>query len=471
MKKQIFLGFLILGIAIITPLNVYGAENSEPASELISEKVQAIEVNEDVELDENIIADDLDISEQNVLPNNPFYFFKRGWRGIQSAFIFNPVKKAELKLRFADERLIEAKKMAEAVDSKKASDIISKAIENYEKEVKRVKEQMDKFEGIDVERVEKFVERFSDHQIKQQKLINRIEKKLTEKEVSPEIIEKIIEHKERAMEHFANGALSAVNPEVLREKLEKVIEEGSGSEFKHFKNLEILKSLEERVPEEARKSIIKAQENAKKSLNNFLSDNKENSEKFKNFIENSGGDALRKLKVIDELDIDNFDGNVKRILNDAREKTLDKARDIFENIDTDDAKDKFFKRLENINTKDLNIINRLEEKLPADATERLRNAKEKVIENENRNKIKERLENKINNTKDQEAIKEKINNKGILNEVKKIDFEQSEKQNSKQSNGFSLERDKRIIEEKLQNTQDALIKKAGQVQDIINNAQ
>src|SRR3989344_5523029 len=441
MKKQIFLGFLILGIAIITPLNVYGAENSEPASELISEKVQAIEVNEDVELDENIIADDLDISEQNVLPNNPFYFFKRGWRGIQSAFIFNPVKKAELKLRFADERLIEAKKMAEAVDSKKASNIISKAIENYEKEVKRVKEQMDKFEGIDVERVEKFVERFSDHQIKQQKLINRIEKKLTEKEVSPEIIEKIIEHKERAMEHFANGALSAVNPEVLREKLEKVIEEGSGSEFKHFKNLEILKSLEERVPEEARKSIIKAQENAKKSLNNFLSDNKENSEKFKNFIENSGGDALRKLKVIDELDIDNFDGNIKRILNDAREKTLDKARDIFENIDTDDAKDKFFKRLENINTKDLNIINRLEEKLPADATERLRNAKEKVIENENRNKIK------------------------------KIDFEQSEKQNSKQSNGFSLERDKRIIEEKLQNTQDALIKKAGQVQDIINNAQ
>ena len=471
MKKQIFLGFLILGIAIITPLNVYGAENSEPVSELIAEKVQVIEVNEDVELDENIIADDLDISEQNVLPNNPFYFFKRGWRGIQSAFIFNPVKKAELKLRFADERLIEAKKMAEAVDSKKASDIISKAIENYEKEVKRVKEQMDKFEGIDVERVEKFVERFSDHQIKQQKLINRIEKKLTEKEVSPEIIEKIIEHKERAMEHFANGALSAVNPEVLREKLEKVIEEGSGSEFKHFKNLEILKSLEERVPEEARKSIIKAQENAKKSLNNFLSDNKENSERFKNFIENSGGDALRKLKVIDELDIDNFDGNIKRILNDAREKTLDKARDIFENIDTDDAKDKFFKRLENINTKDLNIINRLEEKLPADATERLRNAKEKVIENENRNKIKERLENKINNTKDQEAIKEKINNKGILNEVKKIDFEQSEKQNSKQSNGFSLERDKRIIEEKLQNTQDALIKKAGQVQDIINNAQ
>ena len=469
MKKQIFLGFLILGIAIITPLNVYGAENSEPVSELISEKVQAIEVNEDVELDENIIADDLDISEQNVLPNNPFYFFKRGWRGIQSAFIFNPVKKAELKLRFADERLIEAKKMAEAVDSEKASDIISKAIENYEKEIKRVKEQMDKFEGIEVERVEKFVERFSDHQIKQQKLINRIEKKLTEKEVSPEIIEKIIEHKERAMEHFANGALSAVNPEVLREKLEKVIEEGSGSEFKHFKNLEILKSLEERVPEEARKSIIKAQENAKKSLNNFLSDNKENSERFKNFIENSGGDALRKLKVIDELDIDNFDGNIKRILNDAREKTLDKAHDIFENIDTDDAKDKFFKRLENINIKDLNIINRLEEKLPADATERLRNAKEKVIEN--RNKIKERLENKINNTKDPEAIKEKINNKGILNEVKKIDFEQSEKQNSKQSNGFSLERDKKIIEEKLQNTQDTLIEKAGQVQDIINNTQ
>jgi len=471
------------------PLNVYGVEESEPVSELISEKVEAVEVNEDVELGENITADDLDISEQNVLPNNPFYFFKSGWRGIQSAFTFYPVKKAELKLRFADERLIEAKKMAETVDSDKSAEIVNKAIEKYEKEIEKVKNRVEKFEGIEAEKVEKFIERFSDHQIKQQKLIDRIENKLTEKGVAPEKIEAIIENKQRAIEHFANGVLSVVSPEVLREKLEKVMEEAQGSEFKHFKNLEILKNLEERVPEEAREALRKARENSEKKLNNILGDNKENRERFKDFIENLGGNALGKLKVIEELNIDNPNSDIKRTLEEIREKTLNKVRDNFNEIKSDDARDKFFKRLENLNEKDFNIIDKIEGRLGEEARERFRDAKEKVIEN--RNEIKERLNNgDLTNTDAIQNIKErakevknniridrkdilpktikKINDKRTLDQVKKLDLEQREKLDKAKN---KIDIIKGVAGEQLQNTKDALIEKTGQVEDIINNAQ
>ncbi|MEK9147564.1 MAG: DUF5667 domain-containing protein, partial [Patescibacteria group bacterium] len=440
-KKQIFLGFLILGMAIITPLISYGAENDVIEVEE-TENLASEQVNEDVELDENITANDLDISGQNILPSNPFYFLKSGWRGFQSAFTFNPVKKAELKLRFADERLIEAKKMAESLDVERASQFVEKAIEKYEKETQRVKEHIENFKDIDKEKAEKFIERFTDHQIKQQKLIDRIENKLIEKGVAPEKIEAIIEHKERAMEHFANGVLKVVNPEVLKEKLEKAIEEGRGSQFKHFKNLEILKNLEERVPEEAREAIKKAQENAKKRLHNVLGESEETRERFKDFIEDTGGDRLHKFKVLEELDADNFDFNIKRVLNEARENTLDKVSNRIENIKDENIKEKFFKRLENINIKDLNIIDKLERRLPEEANERLRKAKEKAIEN--RNTIKERLENSvnmgtdaINNIKDRKleikdnirartdgvaipgATRDGINDKGIFNQVEK----------------------------------------------------
>jgi hypothetical protein len=69
------------------------------------------EVTEAVNLDETIEAEDLEISEPNILPDSPFYFLKNWGRSIQSFFAFNPVSKAELRLRFANDKLIEAKKL------------------------------------------------------------------------------------------------------------------------------------------------------------------------------------------------------------------------------------------------------------------------------------------------------------------------------------------------------------------------
>lgn len=85
---------------------------------------------------EEITAQDLEISEPKVLPDSIFYPLKSLKRNFYSFFTRDPVKKAELKLKFADEKLIEAKLLAQKTDK---PELIIKATENYEQEIKKIK--------------------------------------------------------------------------------------------------------------------------------------------------------------------------------------------------------------------------------------------------------------------------------------------------------------------------------------------
>lgn len=100
-----------------------------------------VDVAEAVNLDENIQPEDLGIGEPRLLPDNPFYFLKNWVRGIQSVLTFNPVKKAELRMKFANEKLMEVKKL---VELKKNPEIIKKATENYQQETEKIKNQVEK---------------------------------------------------------------------------------------------------------------------------------------------------------------------------------------------------------------------------------------------------------------------------------------------------------------------------------------
>ena len=94
----------------------------------LAQEIPPVDVTEAVNLDEDIQPEDLGISEPRLLPDSPFYFLKNWGRNIQSFFTFNPVKKAELKLKFANEKLIEVKKL---VEEKKGPEVIEKGLENY----------------------------------------------------------------------------------------------------------------------------------------------------------------------------------------------------------------------------------------------------------------------------------------------------------------------------------------------------
>ncbi|MFH1423992.1 MAG: Kazal-type serine protease inhibitor domain-containing protein [Candidatus Nealsonbacteria bacterium] len=288
---------------------------------------------ETVAFDENVTAQDLGVSESIMLPDSPFYFFKNLGRAIQNMVTLDPVKKATLREKFANEKLIELKKLAEKkIQNPEA---LKKAVENFRKEVESVKKAVDKIK----EKAEgdneagKFLDKF----IQQQTLHQRILQKL-ETQVSTSTMEKIQEAREQHLEKFGEVMIKLENKEKIQERLEKNLEEVKGSEFKNFKNLEVLKELEEKVPETAKEAIQKAQENALKRLQGDLEKmSPEDQTRFQDYIEKIGGVKERQMEILDSLktELKNSPQIIQKLLQ-TREKIIEQVREGAEDENKDE---------------------------------------------------------------------------------------------------------------------------------------
>ena len=290
MKKILFL----ISIFIISGLLIGFNGLAQEGVDVVVEEPEL----EEVTVDEDITAEDLEISEPKVLPDNPWYFIKNFWRGVRTTFTFNQVKKAELRLRFANERLIEAKKLAEKTDRE---EFVGRAVEKYQKEMEKIKVRVEKFEekAADNPKIDRFLDNFTDKTMKQQRLMDRLEKNLSDK---PEVLEKIRTNKERVLEHFGEVMNKLEEKDKIPERLEKNMEKIEGSKYKNFKNLEVLMRLEEKVPEQAKEAIQQAQENALKRLHGNLELMAPgDQEKFGDYLDKIGGDQSVQLKVLERL--------------------------------------------------------------------------------------------------------------------------------------------------------------------------
>lgn len=256
-----------------------------------------IDVGEEIKLDETVEAKELGISEPRLLPDSPFYFLKNWGRGIQSLFTFNPVAKAELRSKFANEKLLEVKKL---IDQKKSHQAIENGIENYQEEVEEVKKTVERIKEKAAEslQVSKFLDKFIQHQTLHQRVLEKLEV-----QVPAEVFEKIEAAREQHLQRFSEVMTKLEGRrEELGEKLEKNMEEIEGSKFKTFKNLEVLKDLEEKVPEEAKEAIRHAQENALKRLKgNLEAMSPEDHERFKEYIDKISGLKERKMEILENL--------------------------------------------------------------------------------------------------------------------------------------------------------------------------
>ncbi len=278
---------------------------------------------EEIILDEKVNPEDLGVGEPTLLPDSPFYFLKNWGRGIRSFFAFDPVKKAELKERFASEKLMELKKLNE---QGKNAEIIQRAAKNYREEVERVKEAAERIKerAEESERVGTFLDKFIQHQALHQRILQKLEE-----QVPPEAFQKIKEARERHIEKFGEVITRLEeNKEKIRERLEKNLQEVKGSKFKNFKNLEILKHLEEKVPEKAKEAIQKARENILKRLELEIEEMpQEQVEKFRAYTEKITGEKERQMEILESLKAKLKDKPLlqQKILQ-SREAALEKIR-------------------------------------------------------------------------------------------------------------------------------------------------
>ncbi|MEK7560259.1 MAG: DUF5667 domain-containing protein, partial [Patescibacteria group bacterium] len=100
-----------------------------------------VDVGKKLELDEDFKPEDFGLSDVGILPTSPFYFIKGIRRGVGSLLTRDPAEKAELKLQYAAEKLLEAKEVAQ---KKGESDKAKKnAIENFKDELEEVKKRIE----------------------------------------------------------------------------------------------------------------------------------------------------------------------------------------------------------------------------------------------------------------------------------------------------------------------------------------
>ena len=127
------------------------------------------EISEEVILDETVTAAELGIGEPSLLPDSKFYFLKNWKRGLKSTFTFDKTKKAELKLQYASEKLLEAKKLA---NKNKRPEILEKAMTSFQREIEKVKLATDEIQGTasTSPKVGKFLDKFVQQQVLHQKI-------------------------------------------------------------------------------------------------------------------------------------------------------------------------------------------------------------------------------------------------------------------------------------------------------------
>lgn len=323
--------------------------------------------------DGQVDPQDLGVGDPRILPGNPLYFFKNMMRGIRLFVTFQPEAKAELQLQFTNEKIVETKKLTEQGDLQRAQ----RHLEDYERDVERLGELTEKFKERNREQAEKFAEKAIRHHLKHQFVIGELEK-----EVPPELLAPIKEHREHVLDHVGKIVGTIQDPERVRTTIDAIAEE-RGTSFKPLRNLEVLKAIEERIPSEARDAIRQAQENAiKRFKSDFEKLSEEQKKLLEDYIKEAGGDELFYLKAFDHMKFGEFKEKDFEILAATKERLLTKfeerGRELSEK--NPEAAKKLFLPLELGTVENIRIMKDLEGNIDPLLGVRLMETKTKAVE-------------------------------------------------------------------------------------------
>lgn len=204
-----------------------------------------------------IQPEELEIKAPQILSTSGIYPIKEFFRKVRFAFTFSPVKKAELRLKFSNEKLMEVKELAK---DEKNKELIEKTLSSYQEEMEKLKNETEK---LAEQEKGKFIEKYIDHTLKQQMVLENIAS-----QVKGEVYEKILANRERHLERFQEVMEKVENKERLREQIRATVREMTDvSQARALKVLETIKEIEEKSPEEVKEEIKNLKEEV---LNNIV---------------------------------------------------------------------------------------------------------------------------------------------------------------------------------------------------------
>ena len=122
----------------------------------------------------SVTLEDLGVTKTGLLPTNPFYFVKEWERKIRIFFAGNPLKKAELELKFINEKAAELKRIAE---DNPTEDALNRAIENYDKSVDRLRGRLETLQDSENPNIGDLLSRLQERATKHQQLFEELKNK------------------------------------------------------------------------------------------------------------------------------------------------------------------------------------------------------------------------------------------------------------------------------------------------------
>ena len=248
--------------------------------------------------EETITISDLGVSEPTVLPTNPFYFFKEIGRGLQSFITFNPVAKAELELKFANEKAAETKKITETQPAN--TQAIQRALENYQRAQENLRKRFEALkETSQNPKVDELLNKFTDRVVKHEKLFDEISFKFQGKED----IAKAVRDTMAGSEDLIGEASKKDDAAKFVSRLERVLLEEKGGDLKHARSLEIIGRFGNKAPSEIKNSLERLREEFSEKLEIDIKDliEKKGEDALKEKITNTPGDFARRSVIIEEI--------------------------------------------------------------------------------------------------------------------------------------------------------------------------
>lgn len=165
-----------------------------------------------------ITSQDLGVSNPSLLPDSRWYFIKSWKEKLQSTFTFGQVKKAELNLRLASERLLETRKLTEKANNPQ---ILEKATELYSKQVEKINKNIDKFKDTATSSpvISKFLDKFVRLQILHTQILEKLELK-----VPTSTMEKIRQNRQAYLERFKQVMQKLEDKTQIQNRLQKAVD-------------------------------------------------------------------------------------------------------------------------------------------------------------------------------------------------------------------------------------------------------
>ena len=348
--------------------------NGDGVADILQEEERSDEVIQDFD----ISIEEMGANRATIMPDSPFHIFKRFGRAVTETFTFDPVAKAELRLDHANSMLAETKQMIEEdgmedVDHK----AVETAIKRYQEKVGQIKDQIEDVKAekeTQPEAVDTLLDNLIDNQLKQQKVLDNItedvvkvkkQKKAQGEEVDisiEQVVARVEDVKDEIMTSFTD-VLSGVedSPEDMATRLSTRMDNQEGSDFKHLKNLEILESVYDRVPESAKEAIDQAKTNTRKKFEVKINSLPPavRAEKFERYVEHATVDETRLVTLLDELkQSTGIPADILAKLEEAKEIAVRKFEEKLNYIDDASVEQRYFDRF---NATDVNGLIAMEE--------------------------------------------------------------------------------------------------------------